>query len=60
MQYVQYGLIIHLTNGLKNNICQKITLHLKYDKFKKKSRTAIDMASLDKNNLFIRHYHVHE
>ena len=22
MQYVQNGLIIHLTNGLKNNFCQ--------------------------------------
>ena len=26
----------------------------------KKSRTAIKIASFDKNNLFIRHYHVHQ
>ena len=26
----------------------------------KKSKTAIEIASLDKNNLFIRHYRVHE
>ena len=26
----------------------------------KNSRTAIEIASLDKNNLFIRHYHVHD
>ena len=25
-----------------------------------KSRTAIEIALLDKNNLFKRHYHVHE
>ena len=25
-----------------------------------KTRTAIEIASLDKNDLFIRHYHVHE
>ena len=38
----------------------KLTLHLKYDKVKKKSRTAIEIASLDNSNLFRRHNHVHE
>ena len=52
MQYVKNDLIIHSIYGLKNNICQYQLYTKKYDKFKK-SRTAIEIASLDKNNLFI-------
>ena len=53
MQHVRNGLIIHMTNSFKNNICKinftpKIIINLK------KSRTAIEIASLYKNNLFMR------
>ena len=54
MQYVQNGLIKHLTNGLKNKFVETNFTPKKYDKFKK-SQTAIEIASLDKSNLFIRH-----
>ena len=60
MQYAKNGLIIHLKNGLKNNICQNQLYTWKYDKFNKKSRTAIEIVPLDKNNLLIRHHHVLE
>ena len=57
MQHIRNGLIMHLTNSLKNNICltnftPKIIINFK------KLRTAIEIASLDKNNLFICHNHV--
>ena len=59
MQHIRNGLIIHFTNCLKNNICYtnftpKIIINLK------KSRTVIEIALLDKNNLFMCHDHVHE
>ena len=59
MQCIKNDLIVHLTYGLKNNICQNQLYTKKYDKFKK-SLTAVEITSLDKNSLFIGHYHVHE
>ena len=38
----------------------KLTLHIKSGYILKQSRTAIEIGSLDKNNLFIRHNRVHE
>ena len=58
MQYVQNGLNIYLTNGLKNNICQnfipKNMINLKI--IADRDRNCL----IDKNNLFICHYHVQE
>ena len=56
MQHVRNGLIILLTNNLKNykNLTPKIVINLK------RWRTAIEIASLDKHNLFRRHNRVHE
>ena len=60
MQYAKSGLLIHLTNGLKHTICQNQLYTWRFDKFKKKSQTAIEIVPLNKNNLFIRHHHVLE
>ena len=59
MQYAQNGLIIHLTNGLRIIILETNLIPKNMINFKK-SRTAIEISSFAKNNLFIRHYHVHE
>ena len=58
MQHVRNGLIIHLTNSLKiifvkTNLTPKSMINLK------KSRTSIEIGTLDNHNLFIRHNHVH-
>ena len=59
MQHVRNGLLIHLTNSFTDNIV-KTNFTPKIMIFYKKSRTAIEIASLDKNNLFIRRDHVRE
>ena len=59
MQYVQNGLIKHLTNGSRIIFVETNFTLKKYDKFRK-SRTAVEIALLDKSNLFICHQHVHE
>ena len=65
MQHIQNGLINNLINSLKNNICQYLIFVKTYFTPKnminvKKSRTAIEIASLDKSDLFMRHNHVNE
>ena len=59
MQHIRNGLILHLINSLKNNIV-KASLTPKIMISFKKSRTTIEIASLDKNNLFIHHNLVHD
>ena len=49
MQHIRNGLILHLINSLKNNIV-KASLTPKIMISFKKSRTTIEIASLDKNN----------
>ena len=66
VHYVRNDLITHLTNSLKKKYLLKLTLHKKKinlrekKKKEKNKRTAIEFASLDSNNLIIRHIHVHE